>query len=156
MLSIIVAMTDDRVIGKDNTLPWHIPEDLHRFKALTMGHPIIMGRRTFESIGKALPGRTNIVVTSQPLTVPGVLTARSLDEALALSSSDETFIIGGSRLFAEALPKADRLYITLIHDKIEGDTYFPTYSLDDFNVVGNRKVKGTYDVEYITAQRRVR
>ena len=160
-LSIIVAMTDQRVIGRGNQLPWRLPEDLRRFKAITMGHPIIMGRRTFESIGKALPGRRNIVVTSRPLVSPGIQTARDLCEALAFCPEveGERFVIGGSRLFAEALPRADRIYLTLVHAKIAGDVYFPSFDLDrDFHVEERTGLKSegpeALDIEFLTATRR--
>jgi dihydrofolate reductase len=159
-LSIIVAMTDARVIGKDNALPWRIPEDLKRFKAITMGHPIIMGRRTFESIGKPLPGRRNIVVTSKARIAEGVETARSLIEALALcpEAEGERFVIGGARLFAEALPLADKIYLTFVHADIKGDVYFPPFNLRrDFQVVvekvGMSEGPDPLYVEYVTAVR---
>ncbi|MBV9079505.1 MAG: dihydrofolate reductase [Elusimicrobia bacterium] len=131
-LAVIAAMTEARVIGRKNRLPWHLPEDLKRFKSLTMGHPIIMGRKTFESIGKALPGRRNIVVTSTRISAAGVQAAASLETALAMCPVEEgtRFVIGGARLFAEALPLADRLYITLIHADLEGDVVFPPFELE--------------------------
>ena len=158
-LSIIVAMTDDRVIGRDNTLPWRLPDDLKRFKAITMGHPIIMGRRTFESIGKPLPGRRNIVVTSGP-AIAGVQTATSLANALALcpESEGERFVIGGARLFAEALTAADKIYLTLVHADIPGDVRFPPLNLErDFRVLertrGASDAQQRLEVEYLTAVR---
>lgn len=158
-LSLIVAMTDDRVIGRDNALPWRIPEDLKRFKAITMGHPIIMGRRTFESIGKPLPGRRNIVVTST-LAAPGIQTAGSLREALDLCPAveGERFVIGGARLFEDALPLADKLYLTLVHADISGDVRFPAVDLDrEFRVVERSRFRSegpaALDVEYLTAVR---
>lgn len=141
MLSLIVAMTEDRVIGRDNKLPWRIPEDLARFKRLTMGHPIIMGRRTFDSIGKALPGRTNIVVTrNKAFQADGVLTVHSLNEAIRVAEKkeggEEVFVIGGEALFKEALPAAHRVYLTMIHDKIMGDVYGPEIDLKkDFTII---------------------
>jgi len=159
-LSIIVAMTDDRVIGRDNALPWRLPEDLKRFKTITMGHPIIMGRRTFESIGKPLPGRRNIVVTSRPLAAAGVQTARSLNEALALcpEGEGERFVIGGARMFEEALSRADKIYLTLVHADVPGDVRFPPVNLErDFRVVErSRGAPGgpePLDVEYVTVVR---
>lgn len=125
MLSLIVAMTDDGVIGRNNTLPWRLPEDLKRFKDLTMGHAIIMGRKTFDSIGKPLPGRTNIVVSRNPaLKIDGAVVTASLGEAVRQADAD-AFVIGGAELFRQAWPLADRLYLTLIHEKIEGDVFFP-------------------------------
>src|SRR5882724_4997529 len=116
-------MTDDRVIGMNNRLPWHLSEDLKRFKRLTMGHPIIMGRKTFESIGKPLPGRANIVVTRDPsLVLNGVVLAGSLQEALekgrASEGGKEIFVIGGAAMFEQAHPLVDKLYLTRIHHKI--------------------------------------
>ncbi|MFN0318480.1 MAG: dihydrofolate reductase [Burkholderiales bacterium] len=134
LVSIVVAMDRGRVIGKDNRLPWHISEDLKRFKALTMGHPIIMGRKTFESIGRVLPGRTNIVVTRQAsYTAPaGAKTANSLEAAIALAAdAEEVFVIGGREIYDQALRSAQRLYVTLVEGNFEGDTYFP--AIDSIN-----------------------
>lgn len=133
-LSIIVAVAGEkRVIGKKGGLPWYIPEELKRFKEITTGHPIIMGRRTYESIGKALPGRTNIVITARPsYSAAGCVIVHSLAEALqkarSKEGSEETFIIGGGEIYKQALPKADKLYLTKIDMEIEGDTFFPDYS----------------------------
>jgi dihydrofolate reductase len=126
-ISIIVAMAKNRVIGVDNTLPWHLPADLKRFKALTMGHHIIMGRKTFESIGRILPGRTSVVVTRNPeFNFEGILVAHSLREALEkCASDDEIFVIGGEEIFHAALPLANRIHATEIAHEYEGNTYFP-------------------------------
>jgi|SRR5680860_254802 len=128
-ISLIVAMTPDRVIGRDGGMPWHLPADLKRFRDLTMGHPMIMGRRTFESLGRILPGRRHIVITRNlNFKYSGVDAARSLDDALSLTAeSAEVFVIGGAQIFREALPLADRLYITLIAADIKGDTLFPEF-----------------------------
>ena len=132
-ISLIVAVSQNGVIGKNNQLPWRLPEDLKRFKQLTMAHPIVMGRKTFESIGKPLPGRTNIVVTHQKefaCCLPagqagGAVTAGSLEEALRISEeAAEVFVIGGATLFEQAMPLADKIYLTLIHQDFEGDTFF--------------------------------
>ncbi len=123
-LAIIVAIARNRVIGRNGQLPWHLSEDLKRFKKLTMGHTILMGRRTYESIGKPLPGRRNVVVTSQP--IPDVECYTSLDDALdALNGQQTVFVIGGARMFAAVLPLASHLYLTLLDDNYEGDTFFP-------------------------------
>lgn len=130
-ISIIVAVAGKkRVIGKKGALPWHIPEELKRFKEITMGNPIIMGRITHESIGKALPGRVNIVITREPdYKALGCIVVHSLEEALQQTkSADEVFIIGGGQIYAEALPLADKLYLTYIDREIEGDVFFPDYS----------------------------
>lgn len=126
-LSIIVAMARNRVIGAKGAMPWHLPEELKRFKQLTMGHPLIMGRRTWESIGRPLPGRTMIVVTRQPdYRAPGALVVHSLDEALAAAGDDpEIFVIGGEEIFRAALPRADRLYLTTVEADVPGDTFMP-------------------------------
>lgn len=127
MISLIVAMANHSVIGKNNQLPWHLSEDLRYFKSITMGHPIIMGRKTFESIGKALPGRQNIVVSTNPTyTAPDCLVVNSLNDALEVAEvTDELFVIGGAKLFETALPIAEKLYVTKIYADIEGDTFFP-------------------------------
>ena len=124
---LIVAMARNRVIGKDGALPWRLPEDLKRFRSLTMGHPIVMGRKTYDSIGRALPGRRNIVISRQPdLAIEGVETAASLAEALAMTSgADEVFVIGGQQIYQAALPIADRIELTQIDTDFEGDVLFP-------------------------------
>jgi dihydrofolate reductase len=130
-LSAIVAMASNRVIGVNNQLPWRLPADLARFKRLTMGHTLVMGRKTYESIGRPLPGRTMIVVTRQRGYVPeGVKVAHSVDEALALAQGDdEVFIIGGAELFAQTMSRLDRLYLTLIEREFPGDAFFPEVDL---------------------------
>lgn len=130
-LSLILAMAENRVIGRGNDLPWHLPADLKRFKALTLDHAIVMGRRTFESIGRPLPRRRSIVISRDPAyAADGVEVAHSLDEALQLAAGDdEVFVIGGAAVFAAALPRADRLYLTRVHAEAEGDVTCPP--LDD-------------------------
>lgn len=125
-VSLIVAMANNRVIGINNTLPWHLPADLKHFKTLTMGHHILMGRKTYESIGKPLPGRTSVVITRNPsYSIEGVLTAHSLGSAIALCSDDpEIFIIGGAELYRQAIQHADRIYLTEIDLDISGDAHF--------------------------------
>lgn len=128
-LSIIVAMAKNRVIGVNNTLPWRCPEDLKHFKALTMGHHMIMGRKTFDSIGKALPGRTTVVVTrDRNLQIEGCLMAHSLPEAINLCAADsQTFIVGGAEIYTQAIDYIDNLYITEIQQDVEGDAHFPEF-----------------------------
>jgi dihydrofolate reductase len=136
-VSLIVAMTRSGLIGRGGTLPWRLPADLARFKSLTMGHHLLMGRKTFESLGRVLPGRTTVVITRQPSyqPPPGVLVAASLDEALQLASADaEPFIIGGGEIFELALPRADRLYVTWVEADIPGDTFFPPWRPDDWTL----------------------
>lgn len=133
-VSIIVAVAGSkRVIGKAGGMPWHIPEELKRFREITMGHPIIMGRKTYESIGRVLPERVNIVITRDPAFVAeGTIVVHSLEEAFQLAQdqpgNDEVFVIGGGEIYKQALPLADKLYLTLIEKEIEGDVFFPDYS----------------------------
>jgi len=128
-LSLVAAIARNRVIGIGGRLPWHLPEDLRRFKRLTLGAPVIMGRRTHESIGRPLPGRRNIVVTRQAAARwAGCTVVPSLPAALALAAdASEAFVIGGAELYAEALPHASRLYLTLIDATYDGDTWFPAF-----------------------------
>ncbi|MDR2564325.1 MAG: dihydrofolate reductase [Prevotellaceae bacterium] len=131
MLNIIVAVAENMVIGKGNRLIWHISEDLKHFRKLTLGHPVIMGRKTFESIGKPLPGRLNIILSRDPrFQVSGCVCCTSLDDAVvAAQAVDENyFVIGGGDLYRQALPQADTIYLTKIHQKYEGDTFFPEIS----------------------------
>ena len=129
LTALVAALARNRVIGVGNRLPWRLPEDLARFKRLTMGAPVIMGRKTRESIGRPLPGRRNIVVTRErAATWEGCVVAHSLDEALALADdAAEAFVIGGAELYAQALPRADRLYLTLIDADYAGDAWFPEF-----------------------------
>ena len=129
MISLIVAMDETGIIGRDNALPWHLPEDLKRFKAATLGKPILMGRKTFESIGKPLPGRANLVLTrSHDWQRPGVLVVHSMEEALErASAAPELVVIGGEEIFKLALPLAQRIYLTEVHARVPGDTSFPPF-----------------------------
>jgi len=137
IVSIIVAMTPDRVIGKNNQLPWYLPADLKHFKASTMDKPIIMGRKTFDSIGKPLPGRHNIVVTRQKdLSLEGCTVVASIAEAIEQAGEvKEAMIIGGASIYQDALPLADRLYLTLIKTEIEGDAFFPAFDKSEWRVL---------------------
>lgn len=127
-LTAIVAAAENDVIGREGQLPWHLPADLAHFKQRTMGRPVVMGRRTWESIGRPLPGRLNVVLSHRADFAPeGAVVARSLDEALALpevAGAEEVMIIGGARLFEEALPRCDELELTRVHATFEGDTFF--------------------------------
>lgn len=135
-ISIIVAMAENRAIGYKNKLPWgRLPEDLKRFKEITLGHAIIMGRKTFESIGRALPGRKNIVITSDrnyALKAPGCTVTFSVDDAIEKAksfSSDEIFVIGGAEIYKQFLPMAEKIYLTLVHKEWPGDAFFPDLDL---------------------------
>lgn len=138
-LSLIVAMATNRIIGKDGGLPWHLPADLKRFKAVTMGHPVIMGRRTWDEVHTPLPGRTNIVLSRDSgFYAEGATVVSSLAEALAAAratGTDEAFVVGGSQVYAETLPMVDRLYLTLIDFEPDGDTRFPDLDLSAFRLV---------------------
>lgn len=152
-LALIWAMAENRVIGKDGDLPWRLPGEMQYFRAVTLGKPVIVGRRTFESFPKPLPGRTNIVVSrTASFEHPRVRMARDLDEAIAIGAEiarrddvDEIMLAGGAELYALALPRADRLYMTLVHAEIEGDTTFPDFAADDF--VERRRVDVPADVD---------
>ena len=122
-------MARNRVIGAQGAIPWHLPNELKRFRRITMGHHLIMGRKTWESIGRPLPGRTSVVVTRQRgYSAPGAVVAHSLDEAIARCGDDEEiFVIGGAELYAQALPRASRLYLTLVEADVEGDTRMPAF-----------------------------
>ncbi len=138
-LSIIVAVAENGVIGRDNRLPWRISGDLKRFKALTLGHHLLMGRKTFESIGRALPGRTTIVLSRGTPELPaGIAHATSLDRAVDLARAageTEAFVAGGGSVYAEALPRADGLYLTRVAIEVAGDTYFPGWDRDAWQLV---------------------
>ncbi len=125
-VSLIVAMSETGVIGHRGGLPWQLSSDLRRFKRLTMGHHIVMGRKTYESIGRLLPGRASVIITRQTdYDVPGAVIAPSLDLALeACRNDDQTFVIGGGQIYELALPRADRILLTLVHGQVQGDTYF--------------------------------
>jgi dihydrofolate reductase len=127
MIAIIVAAAENGAIGSDNRLPWHLPDDLKRFKALSLGKPVVMGRRTFDSIGRPLPGRTNIVVSRQAgLAIEGVLVVQSLDAALAAAGSvPEIVVIGGAEIFRQVLPRTDTIHLTRVHAPVAGDVFFP-------------------------------
>ena len=134
-LSLIVAMTQNRVIGKDNQMPWHLPADLAWFRQNTTGKPVIMGRKTFESIGRPLPKRTNIVLSRQPFEHDGVIWKDSLESAVDfVRDSEEIMLIGGGQLFNEYLSQADRLYLTEIQTELDGDTFFPSINWDKWHI----------------------
>ncbi|ASI97475.1 type 3 dihydrofolate reductase [Vibrio rotiferianus] len=129
IISMIAAMADNRIIGKDNQMPWHLPADFAWFKRCTMGKPVVMGRKTYESIGRPLPGRLNIVISRDAsLTIEGVTTVTSIENALdVVGAVDEVMIIGGGAIYSACLPMANKLYITHIEAEIDGDTQFPDW-----------------------------
>ena len=134
IISMIAAMADNRIIGKDNQMPWHLPADFAWFKRCTMGKPVVMGRKTYESIGRPLPGRFNIVISRDAsLTIEGVTTVTSIENALdVVGEVDEVMIIGGGAIYAACLPMANKLYVTHIEAEIDGDTQFPDWG-SEFN-----------------------
>ena len=165
-LSVIVAAAENGVIGSNNALPWHLPDDLRYFKRVTMGKPLVMGRRTFESIGRPLPGRTNIVISRNPhFRADGVRVAASLDAALRLARSvaqadgvDELLVIGGAQIYAEAIPRADRLYLTRVHAAVDGDAFLPPIDWRDWQETGRERHRGSatnpYDYSFVVYERR--
>ena len=155
---LIVAMARNRVIGKEGALPWHLPEDLKRFRKLTMGHPIIMGRRTWDSIRRPLPGRRNIVITRNPdLKLDGAEAVASLGKALELvASAERVFVIGGEQIYRMALPIADKLELTLIEMDVEGDAAFPEFDPAGWVEAGSESFQtddGRFDYAFITLKK---
>jgi dihydrofolate reductase len=164
-LTMIWAMSRNRTIGRNNALPWHLPEDMKYFKRVTMGKPIIMGRKTWESIGRPLPGRSNIVITrDSSYTAEGVKIVRTLEEAISLAQSialidgaEEAVVIGGAQIYALALPLADRLYMTQVHAEVEGDAFFPQFDLTQWNELGREDFSAAgpnpYDYSFVVLDR---
>lgn len=159
-VTLVVAATDHGVIGKDGGMPWHLPADLAHFKRLTLGHPIVMGRRTYASIGRALPGRLNVVVTrDRSFAAPGVTVAHSFDEAVsACGDAPEAMVIGGGELYREALPRATRIHLTRIHASIEGDTHFPALDSAAWQETAREErpadERNAYPLSFVTLERR--
>lgn len=159
-VSIIVAMAKNRTIGVNNSLPWRCPEDLKRFKTLTMGHHMIMGRKTYDSIGKPLPGRTTVVVTrDKNLQLEGCLIAHTLADALALCAQDtSTFIVGGADIYSQSLELANTLYITEIQQQVAGDAHFPEFDkskwLETARESRSQESPSTLDYHFVTYRRK--
>jgi dihydrofolate reductase len=150
-ISLIVAMSSNRAIGLDGQMPWHLSADLKRFKQITMGHPIIMGRLTFEAIGRPLPGRTNIIVSRNPsYQQESCVVVDSIDAAINYGCrlADEVFVIGGATLYEATLPLADSLYITQINQDFEGDTFFPDFDTNDWTEVEREDVVDDANVSF--------
>lgn len=161
-VSLIAALTENRVIGRDNTLPWRLPADLKRFRRLTTGHPVILGRKNYESIGRPLPERTNIVLTrDRAYRAPGCTVVDTLDAAYtAAAGASEIFVIGGAELYAQTLARADRLYLTWVHAQVPGDTFFPTFDLADWTEIERERHEPdrdhAYGFSFVTYDRRAR
>ena len=162
-ISLIVAVSRNGVIGIDNQLPWHLPEDLKYFKSVTMGKPIIMGRKTYDSIGRPLPGRTNIVITrDSSWQAEGVEVARTLAQAMTLgqlacaqADVDEAMVIGGEQIYRMTLPAADRLYLTEVQAEVEGDAFFPEFDVKDWHQVSEQlpEVTDTHPYRFVVLER---
>jgi dihydrofolate reductase len=159
-ISLIAALARNRVIGRDNQLPWRLSADLRRFKALTMGKPIVMGRKTYESIGKPLPGRTNIIVSrDSSYSAEGCCVVHSIDDALlAAGDSDEVMIMGGANLYSQLLPRADRLYLTEVQADVSGDTWFPEFDEMQWQELEREShqadEKNEFDYDFVVLARR--
>ncbi|RDE18165.1 dihydrofolate reductase [Motiliproteus coralliicola] len=165
-LALIVAQSDNRVIGRNNALPWHLPEDLKYFKSVTMGKVIIMGRKTYESIGRPLPGRTNLVVSRDPeYRADGITVVNSLEQAIEqaqavseINGADEALIIGGANLYEQALPQVQRLYLTQVHHQIHGDAHFPELVMDQWQQQSRQDFAAVepnpYDYSFIVLERK--
>lgn len=154
MISIIAAMTKERVIGKNNSLPWNIPEDLQNFRKLTSGKTVIMGRKTFESIPKKfrpLPNRRNIVISMNMQPQQGIDVCNSVHEAIekAKSYEEEAFIIGGSSIYEQTLPFAERMYLSLVKHNYEGDSYFPNFNKEEWSIESKKKFQDFELVTYV-------
>ncbi len=162
MIKILVAFDENRVIGKNNVLIWHLPADLQRFKALTTGHVIIMGRKTYESIGRPLPNRTTIAITRQAEFKPeGIITVNSMDEAILKAKSisrEDIYIVGGAEIYQLSLAHADQILVTQLHDIFDGDTYFPEIPTDTWEVVARERgitdEKNKFQYSFLTYQRK--
>jgi len=143
IISFIVAASENNVIGKNNKLPWYLPTDMKYFKNVTWGMPVVMGRKSFEALGEALKGRTNIVVTrNKNWRANGVQAVQSIDQAITLAAqtdAKEIFIIGGGEIFRAALPSADRIYLTRVHENFDGDAFFPELNEEDWKLVSSRE-----------------
>ena len=156
-LFLIVAYADNRVIGRDNALPWKLPGDLAHFKRNTLGHPIVMGRNTWESLGRPLPGRANIVITRNPgYEAQGAVVVPSLEAALAACPADqEAFVIGGAQIYTLALPRADRIIATEVHAQVDGDAWFPELPADQWKETERlpQPPENGYPYDFVTYQR---
>ena len=165
-LSLMVAKASNRVIGRNNKLPWYLPNDLEYFKQVTFGKPVIMGRKTWDSLGKPLPGRTNIVITRQAdFQAEGAKVVATLDEAVTLAENvafiegqDEAVVMGGAEIYALALPQADRLYLTEVHAEVDGDTWFPEYDTSEWKEIGREDFPAEgpnpYDYSFVVYERK--
>ncbi|MFZ4450839.1 dihydrofolate reductase [Salibacterium aidingense] len=161
MISFVAAIDENRLIGADNSMPWHLPNDLKHFKKITHGSPVIMGRKTYEAIGKPLPGRRNIIITGhEDYEAPGCEVIHSLNDIPPMEQeAEELFIIGGAAIFEQTFPLASRMYLTIIHDHFNGDTYFPEWEEENWRMVeekqGTVDEKNVYPHTFLTLQRKM-
>ena len=139
ILSLIAAMDNNRLIGKDNDLPWHLPADLQHFKSVTMNKPILMGRKTYDSIGRPLPGRQNIVITRNDIKIEGVTVVNSIDEAISSAKdAEEVMVIGGSSIYELVLPEVQRMYLSFVEGEFEGDAWFPEFDENEWKIIDEK------------------
>jgi dihydrofolate reductase len=154
-ITLLAAVGANLVIGRDGSMPWHLPQDLAHFKATTMGHTLVMGRKTYEAIGRALPGRRTVVITSQKgWHAASVEVAHSMAEALALAGPTEVFVVGGGQVYREAMPFADQMMLTLVDQSPEGDAYFPAYEAREWQETARQAQDGFTFVTYVRRQPR--
>ena len=159
IISLIAALDKNYLIGSNNGMPWHLPADFKHFKEVTLGKPVIMGRKTFESIGRPLPGRKNIVVSRNKFTADGILSADSVEAAFQLAGNvDEVMIIGGANFYKQLIEKADRMYLTHVNAECEGDAWFPKFDLSKWNMINQQQVsaddKNNYDFTIVQYERK--
>ena len=158
-VTIVVAIAENNAIGKDNKLLWYLPNDLKHFKEITTGGTVIMGRKTYESVGKPLPKRRNIIITRQNITIEGCEVVNSIEAALALCKTEkEVFIVGGAEIYKQAMPLTDRIYLTIVHSKFEADSFFPVIKSDEWSEVFHERhevdEKNNIPYSFITLERR--
>lgn len=162
IVSAIVVMAENRIIGSNNHLPWRLPADLKHFKTLTTGHPVVMGRKTFESIGKPLPNRFNIIISrNQAFHAPNCVVVQSINDAIqhaAALNSNEIFVIGGADIYKQALPHIKRIYLTIIHHTFDGDTYFPELNMSHWeeyeHITHPADKENIYSYSFVTLERK--
>lgn len=160
MVTIIAAVGRNRALGKDNDLIWHLPADLRRFKSLTRGHHVIMGRKTFESLGKPLPKRTNVIVSRNPdYRAEGCIVVNSLEKALEIAQSDPNpFILGGAEIYRQALSFADHMDLTFVHEEFEADAFFPEFDSEEWELMGredfNKDDENPFDYSFVQYKKR--
>jgi dihydrofolate reductase len=158
IVSIVVAISENHAIGKDNKLLWYLPNDLKHFKEITSGHTVIMGRKTYESVGKPLPNRHNIIITRQAITIEGCEVVNSIEAALALCKTEpEVFIVGGAEIYKQAMHLTDRIYLTIVHKEFEGDSFFPEINKQDWRQTAREDhepdLKNSLPYSFITYQK---